>query len=211
MSATAGATLPNDEVEITFRVEKQGKNAKEVRQYVNRITARIKKRLEQEKEVRLVTTGRYMQPIWKYPKNSERIRVGWQMRQTGLITSRRLDDVAGWLADIEGEQAHLSGLQFRVSNKAMAEAKKSLRLQALKKFRHKAATMAGGLGADSFRILRLSADSQLPQPVMQRREMAMMAAAADAGPPALSAGEGVVRVTVSGEIELPFIDYPADR
>jgi hypothetical protein len=39
--------------------------------------------------------------------------------------------------------------------------------------------------------------------------MAMMSrAASDATPPALSAGEGSLRVTVSGDIELPFIDFP---
>ena len=211
LSASVEAVLPNDEVVVSFRVEKQGTDAGEIRQYVNRVTSRIQKRLESESGVKLVTTGRYLRPVWKYPKHGERVRVGWQMLQTGQITSQRLDEVAGWLADIEEMEAQLSGLQFRISSTAMAEAQESQRLLALKKFRQKAVLMASGLGAESFRILRLNTDSRLPQPVMQHREMAMMASAPDAEPPALSAGEGVVRVTVNGEIELPFIDYPVDR
>ena len=68
--------------------------------------------------------------------------------------------------------------------------------------------MAKGLGANSFRIVTLGTDSQMPAPIVQRREVAMMAAAREAEPPALSAGEETVRLTVNGEIELPSMEYP---
>ena len=208
LSATAEAVVANDEVTISFRVEQQGKDVDQIRRYVNRVTAEVKKRLEKQKDVKLETTSRRLQPVWRYQKNGERIRVGWQMLQSGRITSRRLDEVAGWLEEIETAGAHLTSLQFGISSRTLAKTKEELNLQALNRFRDKASQIAKGLAAESFRILRLSTDSQLPQPVVRRREMAMMAAAPEAEPPALSAGEGTVQVTVSGEIELPHIEYP---
>ena len=207
LSAMVEVALPNDEVEVMFRVEEQGKEIDKIRQSVNRVTAAIKKRLAREQDLLLATTSRHLQPVWQYPKNGERVRVGWQLVQTGSITSSRLDEVAGWLNEIEAAGAHLSGLQYRISSGAMEKAREELSLQALRKFRDKAASIARGLDAGSFRIVTLSTESHTPTPLLQRREMAMMAAAAEADPPALSAGEGVVRLTVSGEVEMPPKDY----
>ena len=212
ISATAETELPNDELVITFRVEKEGKNANEIRQHVNRVTAAIQKWMKSEKGVKIKTTNRNMQPVWHHPKNKPRIRTSWRMTQTEQITSTNLDAVPNWLDAIETEGANLSNLQFKVSRNSSLETQAFLRLQAIKKFRAKAATMAKGVDAKSFRIIRLNTSSHMPQPIMYRAEMAMMAKAADASaPPVLSAGEGSVRVTVNGEIEVPFTDFPVTR
>ncbi len=208
LSATAEAELPNDEVVISFRIEKEGKNTDEIRKHVNKITGLIKKRLSSEKGLQYKTTSRNMQPVWQYPKNSPRLRSSWKMTQTGQITSNNLDAVPNWLDAIEAEGANLTNLQFRISSAASKKAQAQLRLDAIMSFRNKAAVAAKGLSAKSFRIIRLNASGQTPQPVMYRAEMAMMAKSADASAPSLSAGEASVRVTVNGEIEVPFTDFP---
>ncbi|ATX80591.1 putative conserved protein YggE, contains kinase-interacting SIMPL domain [Mariprofundus aestuarium] len=212
ISASAETEIPNDEMVITFRVEKEGKHANEIRQHVNRVSAAIQKRMKSERGVKMKTTDRTMQPVWHHPKNMTRIRTAWRMTQTEQITSSNLDAVPEWLDAIEAEGANLANLQFRVSRNSSLETQALLRLQAIKAFRAKAATIARGVDARSFRIIRLNSSSHTPQPVMYRAEMAMMAKAAEASaPPALSAGEGLVRVTVNGEIEVPFTDFPVAR
>ncbi len=166
LSATAETTLPNDEAIISFRVERQGANAGKIRQQVNRITAAIKQRLEKEANVRLTTTSRNLQPLWKYPKNAPRVRTGWNMVQTGQAVSADLAAVPTWLDAIEATGAHLSGLQFRLSRGATLKAREQLRLDAVSLFRKKAATIARGLSAESFRILRLNTNSNAPRPKM---------------------------------------------
>jgi len=208
LSATVSSQLPNDELLITYRVEKEGVDAAKVRGYVNRVSKSVQQRLKQERGLALKTISRNMQPVWKYPKNSQRIRTGWRMTQTGQIRTKRMDHVSDWLDAIEGAGAHLSGLNFRISDSASKQGQDALRLQAIASFRAKAAVIAHGLNAASFRIIRLNTSSASPRPLVYRGEMAMMAkAAADA--PALSAGEGKLSVTVSGEIEVPFTDFPA--
>lgn len=209
LSASAEMLLPNDEVIVSFRVEKQGKDAEAVRSYVNKVSDAIEQRLKLEADVKLKTLSRSMQPVWQYPKNSSRVRVGWQMTQSGEISTTDLKAVPKWLDAIESAGAHLSSLNFRVSDAISKQAMASLRQQAIANFRSKAAGMAKGLDGESFRIIRLNTSGQAPQPRIYRAEMAMMAKAVDAAPPALSAGENKITVTVSGEIEIPFIDYPA--
>jgi len=209
LSATADALQPSDEVVIAFRVEKQGRDASAVRQHVNKVSAAIAQRLKRERGVTLKTTGRNMQPVWAYPKNSTRVRTGWKMVQNGQITSTRLNAVPGWLEAIEAAGANLSNLGFRVSHAVATRERESLRLQAIGDFRRKAKEVAKGLGGASFRIIRLSTSSHASQPRVYRAEMAMMAkAVADAPAPALSAVENRLSVTISGDIEVPYIDYP---
>jgi len=207
LNATMETQLPNDEVVISFRVEKEGQNARMVRQYVNKVSASIQKRLQQEQAVKLTTTGRNMQPVWKHVPKKPRVRTGWRMVQTGQVVSKSLDAVPIWLDTIEAAGAHLSGLQFRLSAETSKQAQDKLRLQAIELFREKASTITKGLSAKSFKIIRLSTSKHLPQPVMYRSEMAMMAKSADMGAPSLSSGEGKVSVTVTGEIETPFVDF----
>lgn len=210
VSATTETELPNDEVVINFRVEKEGMDANIIREEVNRITALIEKRLHKEKGVKVKTTSRNMQPVWHYPKNKPRVRTSWRIVQASQITSSKLDDVPSWLDAIEKAGAHLSGLNFRINSQTAMKVKETLRLQAIQTFRVKATIMAMGLDAKTFRIISLNSNSQAPQPRMYRAEMAMMSRSMDAGSaaPALSSGEGRISVTVHGEIEVPFTDFP---
>lgn len=209
LNAAVETQVPNDEVVISFRVEKEDKNARVARQYVNKVSAAIKNRLKHEQGVKHKTTSRNMQAVWKHYKDRPRQRTGWRMTQSGQIVSSKLDAVPGWLNAIEAAGAQLSGLQYRISAKRSKSVQDSLRLQAIASFRDKAAVIAKGLSAKTFRIIRLNTSSHAPQPVRYRAEMAMMAKSVSADTPALSSGEGKISVNVTGEIETPFIDFPA--
>jgi len=209
LNAVVQTRIPNDEVVINFQIEQEGNDAAAVRQYVNRVSGAVHQRLKSEQGVKLKTVSRNMQALWRYPKNSPRIRSGWRMIQSEQVVSRNLESISAWLGVIEAAGAHLSGLQFRISNSASKQAQSQLRLKAIAAFREKAAEIAKSLSAQNFRIIQLNTSSQSPRPVMYRSEMAMMAKSADAVPPSLSAGEGNIRVSVNGSIEVPFIDFPA--
>lgn len=209
LSATAAAEYPNDEVVVSFRVEKEGRDVGRILADVNRISAAIEHRLHDESALKYRTTGRNMQPLWQYPKDGQRIRSGWQVSQDGQIVSTHLEAVSSWLEAIEAEGAMLSSLQFRVGADAMKHIQEQLRLDALASFRAQAAIMARGMGAESFRVIRLNASSQLPPALAPRNEVVLMRrAVADAMPPSLSAGESRISVAVDGEIEIPFHEFP---
>jgi len=207
LSVTAETELANDEVAVQFQVQAEGRKSAPLRQQVNRISEHIKQRLESESNVKLTTTSRRLEPVWEYhPTTRKRERTGWRMLQTGTITGTNLDAVADWMDDIERAGAELSGLQFRVSSSTLNNAQDQLQLQAIRKLRRKAQNIAKALDAKSFRIIRLQTNANRPAYPM-RTGMAMMAVKREATP-ALSPGESKVTVTVSGEIEVPFMDFP---
>jgi len=206
----AESDIANDEVVINYRIEQESKDAKSVRQYVNRVSGLIQKRLKDVDGVTLKTTGRNMQPVWQHRPNKPRERTGWRMTQTGQVISKKLDAVPDWLAAIEDAGAHLSGLQFRISAATSQEVQGRLLLQAIAIFREKASVIASGIGASSFKVIRLNTASQTPRSPMYASDMPMMARSMkSAAAPALSAGKSLVKINISGEIETPFVDFPA--
>jgi len=207
LNVTMTMQVPHDEVVIVFRVEQEGRDASVVRQYVNKVSGAIQARLGKEQAVQLTTTSRQMQPIWKHEANKPRLQTGWRMLQMGQVISKNLDAVPAWLDAIEVEGAHLSSLQFRVSADTSKTIQDTLRLKAIAAFRDKAAIMAKGLQAESFRVIRLNTSSHAAQPLRYQPKMAMMSRSADAAKPSLAAGEGKLRLTINGEIETPFVDF----
>ncbi|MFQ5345137.1 MAG: SIMPL domain-containing protein [Mariprofundus sp.] len=207
LSATETVRIANDEVVISFRVEKEGESADDVRLYVNRVAGVIQQRLKKEPGVKLKTVGRNIQPVWKYPKHGQRMRTGWRMIQSGQVISSKLDAVPKWLDGIEAAGARISSLQFRVGNTASQQAENRLRLKAIAAFRRQAMTIAKGLNAKHFRIIHLDTASHAPQPVIYRSR-AMMAKSADGVSPSLAAGGSRLDVTVNGTIQVPYTDFP---
>lgn len=209
LSAEAAMTVPNDEVLAVYRVEASGKVAATLRKQVNSIAQAVSRRLQGEPGAKLTTIGRRMEPVWRYDNAQKRqVRDGWRLVQTEQVRSGKLDRVAEWLDDIEKAGAQLDSLSFVVSEQAALAAQEKLRMQAIAEFRRKAAAIAHGLDAASYRIQRLQTDQQMPvYPVMRNR---LMATASDSvQQPSLNSGESRIRVTVRGEVVLPFRDFPA--
>ncbi len=201
LSAEATLEVPNDEVVIRFRVEERGKKLDALRQRVNQVSANIKTSLAKEKGVKLKTSSRSVNPIWK-PNQYNRVRDGWSVVQSGIVTSQDLDAVPRWLDVIEKAGAKLQSLSFRISDGLRRTTQERLRLQAIKQFRSKAMTIAKALDAKAFHIRHLNTGSSYsPQPMYRGEMMMAKSMAADAAP-ALSSGDSRISVSVNGDIEV---------
>jgi len=204
ISAQAEARATNDEVVVSFRIIAEGPLPRPLQQEVNRISQAVDKRLASEK-LKLKTTDRRMEPQWDRQHNR---RIGWRLEQTAEAKSQDLDVVPEWVQAIEELGVQLQGVSYRVSSKASRAVQDELRKQAVASFRAKAATMAKALSAPSYRVISLqTAQAQPVYPARGRMVMGMAMEAAE--PPAMQAGESRISVSVSGEIELPFRDFPA--
>ncbi|HKI60217.1 MAG TPA: SIMPL domain-containing protein, partial [Mariprofundaceae bacterium] len=127
----------------------------------------------------------------------------WEMMQSGEITTSALDAVSDWLGGIEAKGAKLNHLQFRVSESVRKKIEEKLKLEAIGSFREKAATIAKGLSAKSFKIIQMNTSGSAPvMAYKQERSYSMMSSA-----PQMSAGESRIQVTVSGTIEVPFKNF----
>jgi len=205
LSATVEQSIANDEMLVQYRIEEAGSSAKKLRQKVNRITAKLESRLKSEK-VKHKTTGRSLRPHWeKGVFNFQR----WNVSQSGQIVTSDLDSISDWLGDIEAMGVKLSQLNFRVSSGKMRMVQNELRLQALKKFRAKAVTLSKGVAAKNFRIIRIQSSGSSQPRYEARPMMAEMSMSRSVSAPVVAAGESKSTITVSGEIEVPFTDFPA--
>ncbi len=209
LSAQSEQLLANDEVVAEFRIEASGKMPQKLQSHVNRISQAISARMQRERGVKLTTTGRRMDPVWRYESSSrKRVRDGWHLVQSLRITSSNLDAVPNWLDEVENAGAHMQSLAFRVSHESASKAQETLRMQAIDSFRQRATATARALGATSFQILHLNTDIRMPVPMRRSMAVMAMAEAKSAPAPALEAGESRISVSVSGEILLPRQDYP---
>jgi len=200
LSAEASEAAVNDELVVYYRIAERGGNAKMLRQKVNGIAAAIELRLKKEK-VKHKTTSRRLSPVSSDGVFSTR---EWEMAQSGEIRTNALDDVSGWLGDIEARGAKLNHLQFRISESVREKTEERLKLEAIASFREKAATIAKGLTAKSFKIVQMNTSGSVPvMAYKQERSYSMMASA-----PQMSAGESTIKVNVSGTIEVPFKSFP---
>jgi len=196
LAAEATLEVPNDEVVINFRVEERGKKLNALRKRVNQMSASIKKSLAKEKGVKLKTSSRRVNPIWK-PNQYNSVRDSWVVVQTATITSKNLEDVPRWLDIIEHAGAKLQNLSFRISDTLRRNTQEQLRIQAIQQFRIKAATVSKALDATSFLIRHLNTGNAFTPPPVYRGEMAMMSKSRDAAP-ALSSGDSRITVRVNG-------------
>ncbi len=200
LSAVATTEVANDEVVVRFRVEDRGKDLDALRQRVNQMSNAIQQSLAKEKGVKLETSSRSVNPVWK-PNQYNRVQDGWVVVQTGVITSKNLEGVPHWLHTIEKAGANLQSLSFRVSDALRRSTQEALHLQAIKQFRLKAETVSKALDAKSFYIRHLNTgNSYSPQP-MYRGEVPMMSKSMDTTP-ALSSGDSRMTVSVHGDIEV---------
>ena len=202
LSAKAYEDVVNDEVVVSYRIEAKGNNADQLRKKVDEVAAKVTARLKREK-VKHATTNRSLSPSRDSGFFSTK---NWELVQTGRVTTQDIDAVPGWLADIEAAGVKLSGLQFQVSDKLRHKVEEQLRIQAIQDFRAKAANIAGGLAAKSFRIIdmRTHANDE-SRPQLQDNYRLEKSKYSE---PALSGGESRISVMVSGAIETPFKDFP---
>jgi len=201
LSSEATKNITHDEVVMDILVETRGQNTKKMRNQVNRISLQISQRMEREQSVTLATTNRRTDPVYEkglYPQQ----RVAWVVSQSIRITSTDLDALPTWLDAIEKIGAKLQGLRFKISNTLRQDTENSLRMQAIKNFRRKAATVAQALSAKSFKILHLQTDETRPLYTVQRTHAIPMLSDATNTPPSMHAGKSRITISVNGEIEI---------
>ncbi|MDA8094585.1 MAG: SIMPL domain-containing protein [Betaproteobacteria bacterium] len=205
LSARAEAAIPNDEAVVEYRIEAKGADPGALRSQINGISEKIKHRLDLEPGVTQRTTDRVLRPISHYDNTLHRqVDDGWQLAQSGEVTSRNLGRVAAWVEVIEQDGAQVRSLRYQASESEKVAARARLRMRAIGDFLSQAAATARALGAHSYRILNLSTGALMHPPYSIRGEAAFDAVPA----PALSAGTSTIQVTVTGEILLPGRRYP---
>ncbi|MGD2112750.1 MAG: SIMPL domain-containing protein [Gammaproteobacteria bacterium] len=143
-----------------------------------------------------VSTGGYQ----TYPVYRDNVLKGWRGQQNLELEgrdTRRIGELTGRLQ----EKLQVKGIRFTVSDTKRHDVENRLIGRALDAFKTRAGLVADNLQARSYRVVELDIDTAAQRPPVPYPAR-MSAAAMEAAPVAVEAGESDVTVTVRGTIEL---------
>ena len=195
LSANATAQLKNDTMVATVYAEEEGSQAAQLSGIVNK---RIRWGLDLVKkhpEIKHQTNAYSSNPIY----SNNKIK-GWRVRQSLRLESQDMTLMSDVLGKLQTDLA-LQSMQFTVSPDSKNKQDEKLIDEALEAFENRAQQVVKKLGRKNYKIVDINISTSGArgiQPQYQMRAMAMDAESA----PAISAGEQMVSVTVSGNIEL---------
>ncbi len=200
LSASGHVEVPQDLLTLTLSTTREGADAagvqRELRQAVDQALAEAKKAVEPgQLDARSGSFG-------VYPRHTRDGKInGWQGRAEIVLEGRDFTRITQTAARMTSMT--ISQLSFGLSREERARVEAEAQLQAIERFKQKAAEIAKAFGFDTYtlREVSISGDGAGPQPRMYSMAAQEMRAAAADAPVAVEPGKSVVQVTVSGSVQ----------
>ncbi len=200
LSASGQVEVPQDLLTLTLSTTREGADAagvqRELRQAVDQALAEAKKAVEPgQLDARSGSFG-------VYPRHTRDGKInGWQGRAEIVLEGRDFTRITQTAARMTSMT--ISQLSFGLSREERARVEAEAQLQAIERFKQKAAEIAKAFGFDTYtlREVSISGDGAGPQPRMYSMAAQEMRAAAADAPVAVEPGKSVVQVTVSGSVQ----------
>ena len=195
LSAEANRPAVNDLVRATVSAEASGTTPGELSRQVNNLIADALKTARAYPGVKTQSGGSSTYPIYAKSGKIE----SWRMRSDLSLESGDSTDLSELLGKLQGSLA-VSSLVLQPSPETRKKAENEAILDAMAAFKARAKVIAEALGKP-YRIkqLTVSSSGRVVQPMFRSAAKAMTA---EAAPMPMEAGESLVSVTISGQIEL---------
>lgn len=198
LSAEASRSAPNDLARTTVYAEVSGTNPAELAKQVNSTIDTALQTAKAFSKVKTRSSGTHT-----YPTYGKEGRIsGWRMRSELLLESRDMTALSELLGRLQ-ETLAVSQLVLQPSPETRKKAEEEAMLEALAAFQAKASLIAGAL-KKSYCIRQMNIGNAGQPPVMPMMMRSARMDAAEAAPAPIEAGESMVSVTISGQIELPL-------
>lgn len=196
LNSAASTHIANDLLIAMLVVEEMGSDTARLANQVNEKMAKILAKAEPFKAIDSHTVSYATRPIYK-----KGVIHSWHVSQTIKLSSQNFEQLSKLIAKVN-PLANVQSMQFTISDSKLEQVQEELTLQAIDKFRTKAAMVTERFGKSSYVIINVNigSNSMPPRPMMNRSFM--KAEIADAAPPALSGGTNKVTVNINGNIEL---------
>lgn len=195
LMASAAADVENDVLIATVYAEVEDNDQADAADAVNRAISWAADQAREIDDIEIQTTNYNTRPVYA---NGRRI-VGWVARQGLRLESEDAEALSELLGELQ-QRVAIQSINYGLSKAARDAAEDALIAEALAQFNRRADLIAGELGRNGFRIVRINVGTGggfRPQEAMMRT-MAVDAVAA----PAIEAGTQSITVTVSGTVEL---------
>ena len=195
LSAEASRPAANDLVRATLYSEAAGANPGDLGRKVNGEIAEALRVIKNQNEVTGKTGNVQTYPIYGKSRGIE----SWRMHSEIHLESRNTAAISELIGKLQGRLA-LAGVQMMPSEATRRQAEDEATRDAIAAYHSRAKVIADALGKP-YRIKQLSVGQSSPVVPMLRAAKGLMQAA-EAAPLPMEAGESLVTVSVSGQIEL---------
>jgi len=194
LSASATASVPNDRMYASLRIEADSTDPARAAAEVNGKMAKALARAKATTGVEATTSG------YSSYQTTDKFITHWHVQQSLSLESADFATLAALLTRLQADDGMLlSGMNFAVSRDARRKAEDALTQQAIKAWQARAQSAARGFGFDTWRTGRVSIDAGEP-PMRPQPMMRVQAMAAGGAPPVnVEGGNTDVTVTVTGE------------
>ncbi len=200
LSASASREVVQDELTMTLAVLREGTEAAQVQSQIKQVldAALVQARQAASPDALDVRTGAFNLS----PRYNDKGRLnGWQGHAELVLSGT---DTAG-LAQLAGrlKELNVTGVQFGLSRRRLAEHEAAVTADAILSFRARAAAVAKGFGLADFSLREIHVQTRVGGEGRPGPMMARMADASEASAPIpVEAGKSSVIVTVEGSIQL---------
>ena len=199
LSAEANRNAPNDLARASAYFEAQDANPGELARRVNRTVAGGLETAKAYPAVKAKSGGTSTWPV--YGKNGRNIE-GWRMRSEILLETRDTAALSELLGKLQSTLA-IGQLTLLPAPETRKKAEDDATLDAIAAFQSRATLVAKAMGK-SHRVRQMSINTGGARPIYPMARGAALSMAAEAAPAPIEAGDSLVTVTVTGQIELPI-------
>jgi predicted secreted protein len=197
LNASASRDVDNDLLIAVVFAEVEANVQADAADDVNEAIAWAAGRARGVNGIEVQTTNYSTRPVYA---NGRRI-VGWVARQSLRLESTDAEALSQLLGELQ-QRVAVQSINYSLSDAARDQAEETLIAEALTQFKRRAELIAGELGRDGFKIVRLSVGNNGAVFVTGARSRALAFSEADVAPPEIEAGTQTLSVNVSGTIEL---------
>ena len=195
LEAQAEGRVANEEMEVLMLSQHEGKSPQAISDSVDADMKWALAEAKQYADVEAATQAYQTQPIY-----DQRVIAGWRAAQELRLSGRstaKLTELVGKLQ----QKLQVSQMRFLPTRKALDQRQDELIEEALASFHRRAAIVGRQMDGKQYRLVEVHVSTGGGfQPVMYA-ERAMMKSADAAMAPSVEAGETVVTVTVSGNVQ----------
>jgi len=206
ISATERTTVREDLLIASLRFEKDGEDAKDVQNAINRLISKAVEMAQKVPEVKVSTEQYYVYQFnpdprpydGKGPKEQKMMWRGGQGIQLRSTSSDVLLELTGKLQDMG---LLMQGLSYSLSPELQEKTRDSMMEAAIEKLKLRAHRAATALGKKNIELVEVNVDSEngMPpmQPMMMKTMRAEMASMDSMAAPTAAPGEAEITMTVS--------------
>lgn len=196
LNAEASRAAVNDMARATLFAEATGAAPAEAARKVNALMTEALATARGNPRIKVQTTGTHTYPVYAKGGKIE----AWRMRSEMTLESADTAALSELIGRLQGSLG-VAGMNLAPAPETRKKAENEATVDAIAAFRSRAALIADTLGKP-YRIKHLSIGMQGYRPPVPMLRAAPAAAAMEMAPMPLEAGESMISVTVSGQIEI---------